>query len=276
MATFVLVHGAWHGSWCWARIRRALLDLGHEVFTPTLTGVGERNHLLSRDIDLLPAEAQPERQAPQDRAQPFRLCIGLEGSPFTASYRRAKAGGWTTAEVACGHDVMLGDPDWLVSELLDMVDGAAAESRIRIEAPLRRIESRNDIGPRVSRRSGDGMRTSATARPGAVLNIRHRTLSRRPEIAAPVAIMDAYAARLTRSADRGSQPQYPSAAEQTRAGGAAQCHEHCQQSHLGPRVDARREPKGWQFRAHSRHCGRAPFCSKLPFWTRAVDVSLDP
>lgn len=53
MATFVLVHGAWHGSWCWARVRRALLGQGHEVFTPTLTGVGERSHLLAPDVDLL-------------------------------------------------------------------------------------------------------------------------------------------------------------------------------------------------------------------------------
>jgi pimeloyl-ACP methyl ester carboxylesterase len=52
MATFVLVHGAWHGSWCWARVRRALVAQGHRVFTPTLTGVGERSHLLARDIDL--------------------------------------------------------------------------------------------------------------------------------------------------------------------------------------------------------------------------------
>jgi pimeloyl-ACP methyl ester carboxylesterase len=52
MATFVLVHGAWHGSWCWARVRRALQALGHEVFTPTLTGVGERAHLLSPSVNL--------------------------------------------------------------------------------------------------------------------------------------------------------------------------------------------------------------------------------
>jgi pimeloyl-ACP methyl ester carboxylesterase len=52
MATFVLVHGAWHGSWCWARVRRALLDRGHQVFTPTLAGVGEQSHALSPDIDL--------------------------------------------------------------------------------------------------------------------------------------------------------------------------------------------------------------------------------
>jgi len=52
MATFVLVHGAWHGSWCWKRVRRALQARGHDVFTPTLTGVGERSHLLSRDVNL--------------------------------------------------------------------------------------------------------------------------------------------------------------------------------------------------------------------------------
>jgi pimeloyl-ACP methyl ester carboxylesterase len=52
MSTFVLVHGAWHGSWCWKRVRRALQSGGHEVFTPTLTGVGERAHLLSPRVDL--------------------------------------------------------------------------------------------------------------------------------------------------------------------------------------------------------------------------------
>ena len=52
MATFVLVHGAWHGSWCWQRVRSALQKVGHEVFTPTLTGVGERSHLLTQHVDL--------------------------------------------------------------------------------------------------------------------------------------------------------------------------------------------------------------------------------
>lgn len=49
---FVLVHGAWHGGWCWARVRDRLAARGHRVFTPTLTGLGERSHLMSRDIDL--------------------------------------------------------------------------------------------------------------------------------------------------------------------------------------------------------------------------------
>ena|SRR5437762_3592620 len=52
MATFVLVHGAWHGSWCWKRVRKALQAQGHDVFTPALTGVGERSHLLSPAVNL--------------------------------------------------------------------------------------------------------------------------------------------------------------------------------------------------------------------------------
>jgi pimeloyl-ACP methyl ester carboxylesterase len=52
MTDFVLIHGAWHGSWCWARVRRRLAAEAHRVFTPTLTGLGERSHLLSRDVDL--------------------------------------------------------------------------------------------------------------------------------------------------------------------------------------------------------------------------------
>jgi pimeloyl-ACP methyl ester carboxylesterase len=52
MATFVLVHGAWHGSWCWKRVRAALQAAGHDVFTPTLTGLCERSHLLARDVSL--------------------------------------------------------------------------------------------------------------------------------------------------------------------------------------------------------------------------------
>jgi pimeloyl-ACP methyl ester carboxylesterase len=238
MATFVLVHGAWHGSWCWARIRRAIIDQGHQVFTPTLTGVGERSHLLSRNIDLQVhiddvanlirwealdtvilcghsyggcvvsgvADAMPDRIAAlvyldafllddgetlhdllpdeqremqlslaneygegwrvppipaeifnvnaRDREWVDRQCTpqplatfqqklrlsrgrspiarthyiyasGWDGTPFTASYQRAKGRGFTTSEIACGHDVMLDNPVALVSELLVMAGLAA-------------------------------------------------------------------------------------------------------------------------------------------------------
>jgi pimeloyl-ACP methyl ester carboxylesterase len=52
MATFVLVHGAWHGGWCYKRVAQRLRQAGHEVYTPTLTGVGERAHLINRTINL--------------------------------------------------------------------------------------------------------------------------------------------------------------------------------------------------------------------------------
>lgn len=50
--TFVLVHGAGHGGWLWRRVRDQLNAKGHRVFTPTLTGLGERSHLLSASVTL--------------------------------------------------------------------------------------------------------------------------------------------------------------------------------------------------------------------------------
>jgi len=232
MATFVLVHGAWHGSWCWKRVRKALQEQGHDVFTPTLTGVGERSHLLSRKVNLdthisdvenlmrwedlsevvlcghsyggcviggvadhvperiralvyldafvlesgenlaqhvpepqykqllegvqaigdgwkvppIPAEvfnvnaADREWVNRQCTMQPldtfeqriqlsgvrkisnitFVLANGfLEGSPFPPFYERAKAQGWKTITVPCGHDVMLDLPDDLAEILVN-------------------------------------------------------------------------------------------------------------------------------------------------------------
>jgi pimeloyl-ACP methyl ester carboxylesterase len=46
MATFVLVHGGWQGGWSWRRVVPHLRASGHAVYTPTLTGLGERAHLL--------------------------------------------------------------------------------------------------------------------------------------------------------------------------------------------------------------------------------------
>lgn len=50
--TYVLVHGAWHGGWCWRDVAALLHGRGHRVTTPTLTGLGERRHLLSASITL--------------------------------------------------------------------------------------------------------------------------------------------------------------------------------------------------------------------------------
>ena len=232
MTTYVLVHGAWHGSWCWKRVRKALQAARHEVFTPTLTGVGERSHLNSPSINLdthvddvanlirweqlsdiilcghsyggcvisgvadrlpdriraliyldafvledgeclfdllseertkamrqltttagdgwkvTPIPAEVFQVNPHDRAwvdaqctpqslacfeQPIKLTGGLdhirnathilatgfrEGSPFPASHERAKAKGWNTLTMPCGHHVMLDLPGELTAFLL--------------------------------------------------------------------------------------------------------------------------------------------------------------
>jgi pimeloyl-ACP methyl ester carboxylesterase len=52
MANFLLVHGAWHGAWCWQRVLTPLIQAGHCAHAVTLTGVGERAHLLRPGIDL--------------------------------------------------------------------------------------------------------------------------------------------------------------------------------------------------------------------------------
>jgi pimeloyl-ACP methyl ester carboxylesterase len=50
--TYVLVHGAWHGGWCWRDVASRLAAAGHAVFTPTQTGLAERKHLLHAGISL--------------------------------------------------------------------------------------------------------------------------------------------------------------------------------------------------------------------------------
>ena len=231
MTTFVLVHGAWHGSWCWQRVRKTLQAQGYEVFTPTLTGVGERSHLTSPQVtldthvadvvnlmrwenlsdvvlcghsyggcvitgvadqvaerlralvyldafilengqslhDVLPPDVRDGQvaaakasgngwQAPPISAEFFQvnmadrawvdaqctpqslatfqqrlalrntfppqkvthvLATGYDHSPFPPFHAIAKAKGWKTLTVSCGHDVMLDRPGELVTILLD-------------------------------------------------------------------------------------------------------------------------------------------------------------
>src|SRR5215208_5475599 len=52
MADFVLVHGAWHGAWCWRRVLPALWSAGHRAFAVSLTGVGERSHIAPQAVTL--------------------------------------------------------------------------------------------------------------------------------------------------------------------------------------------------------------------------------
>jgi pimeloyl-ACP methyl ester carboxylesterase len=50
--TYVLIHGAYHGGWCWRRVADRLEAKGHKVYAPSLTGNGDRSHLLSKDVNL--------------------------------------------------------------------------------------------------------------------------------------------------------------------------------------------------------------------------------
>ncbi len=50
--TFVLIHGAWHGGWCWRRVADRLEAKGHKVFAPSLTGLADRSHLLNINVNL--------------------------------------------------------------------------------------------------------------------------------------------------------------------------------------------------------------------------------
>ncbi len=52
METFVLVHGAWDGGYVWKKLAKLLREEGHSVYTPTLTGLGERTHLMQPNIGL--------------------------------------------------------------------------------------------------------------------------------------------------------------------------------------------------------------------------------
>ena len=52
MASYVLVHGGWAGGFQWQKVASRLRAAGHDVYTPTLTGLGERSHLAHPDIDL--------------------------------------------------------------------------------------------------------------------------------------------------------------------------------------------------------------------------------
>src|SRR5258705_12215499 len=49
---FVLAHGSWHGGWCWNRVADRLRTKGHAVYTPSYTGMGDRVHLLNKEITI--------------------------------------------------------------------------------------------------------------------------------------------------------------------------------------------------------------------------------
>jgi pimeloyl-ACP methyl ester carboxylesterase len=83
MADFVLVHGAWHGGWCWRDVVRGLAAAGHRAHAVTLTGLGERAHLMSPAItletliaDVIDAIDTEEMQRPVLAVHSFAGMIG--------------------------------------------------------------------------------------------------------------------------------------------------------------------------------------------------------
>jgi pimeloyl-ACP methyl ester carboxylesterase len=72
--TFLLVHGAWHGGWCWRRVADLLAARGHRVLAPTLTGLGERSHLMNGSINLATHIADVVNVIRWEGLQDFVLC----------------------------------------------------------------------------------------------------------------------------------------------------------------------------------------------------------
>lgn len=66
-STFLLVHGAWHGGWCWRRVEDRLRARGARVYAPTLTGLADRDHLATPEVGLATHIADVVRLAEVER-----------------------------------------------------------------------------------------------------------------------------------------------------------------------------------------------------------------
>jgi hypothetical protein len=145
MAVFVLVHGAWSGAHGFRKVRTLLRVAGHEVFTPSLTGIGERVHLTSPQVCLTThiTDVVSARRTPQPAGcftEPVRLVRPLEDYPFTRTYIKATAeprpepGGpfwaaadramaspaWRYREIATSHMIPSNRPEELARLLLEL------------------------------------------------------------------------------------------------------------------------------------------------------------
>ena len=81
MATYVLVPGAWLGGWCWRRVTPLLRAAGHEVFTPTCTGLGERVHLGGPEVGLETHDRPNSKPGSAGRHQVLNLDLEEELKP---------------------------------------------------------------------------------------------------------------------------------------------------------------------------------------------------
>lgn len=127
--TFLLVPGAWHGGWCYRLVDEILTAKGHKVFRPTLTGLGNRSHLLSKNVNLDTHIADIVNLIKWENLDNVVLCghsyggwvIGYNNPAFRDIYTRLKSNpSWRTYEMPSGHDAMIDMPERL-AEILQEV-----------------------------------------------------------------------------------------------------------------------------------------------------------
>src|SRR5258707_12127978 len=95
MAVFVLVHGAWGGAHGFRKVRGPLREAGHEVFTPSLTGIGERAHLTSPQVSLTTHIADVVNAVwHEDLSEVVLLGYPYGGLPRPRAARTIRAPGW--------------------------------------------------------------------------------------------------------------------------------------------------------------------------------------
>ncbi len=85
MSTFLVAHGAWSAGWAWKKMYPLMSEMGHQLITPTYTGLGERQHL--------------------------------------AFARRAREDGWDYHELDASHNPHISAPEELIT-LLDKIASA--------------------------------------------------------------------------------------------------------------------------------------------------------
>ena len=154
MATFVLVHGAWHGGWCWRKVAEPLRAAGHAVHTPTLTGLGERAHLAHSDVDLdthiadvigrvrTPVVLVSARDDPAVPRARFAEVLRAAGDNPWIAARETRRGGHFGFHVSYGADY-LGDVLRLMMnpEVLRSWTGQRIEMRQATPTPIRSASS---------------------------------------------------------------------------------------------------------------------------------------
>jgi pimeloyl-ACP methyl ester carboxylesterase len=131
--TFVLVHGAWHGGWCWVRVARLLRAQGHDVFTPTLTGLGERSHLMSRDITLATHIADVVNVLKWENLKDVVLC----GHSY---------GGFVVSGVAEQMQAAIGSIVFLDAFMPDNGDAVVKLTGAAVQEAARNAVQRGDLG----------------------------------------------------------------------------------------------------------------------------------